>query len=185
MEEQNKSQYDILLDYLDGRLSEADKKAFELSMQSSPVLRKMVDEQRLLESSLKSIRLEEPSAAFTQKVMEKIQEAPQTHMLSIRNGIFLLAGMIIVSLIAAYLVRSGFFDSTGTLNLTNENSLLSRYIKNPLPSVPINSKFIINGIIILNLALGFIILDRAVLRPFFEKRRRDHGIIDIGGMKVG
>jgi hypothetical protein len=172
MEEREKNYDKKLLDYLDEQLSEADRKAFELLLLHSPELKKQVEGQRLLEGSLKAMKLEEPSPAFAQKVMDKIKEAPQGYVLSIRNGILLLAGMIVVSIIAAFLVKSGLFDTTGTLTINHESSLLSRYIKAPLPSLPINSKFIVNGIIILNLALGFIILDRAVLRPFFEKRIR-------------
>lgn len=163
-----------LFDYLDGTMSAEEKRIFEHVLSDSPVLQKQVDEQRLLESSLRILKLEEPSSAFAQNVMSKINQSSQGSSLSIRNGIFLLVGVMVVSLIATLLVQAGIFDGTGSLKAPNNVGLLSEYIKQPLPSfsIPINGKLIVNGIILLNLAIGFVILDRAVLRPYFERRMR-------------
>jgi hypothetical protein len=45
-------------------------------------------------------------------------------------------------------------------------------IKNPLPTVAVNGKWIINGIVVLALGLSFVLLDRTILRPLFNKRSR-------------
>lgn len=163
-----------LFDYLDGRLSLEEKKSFEKALSNSPALQKQVDEQRLLEGSLRILKLEEPSQAFAQNVMNRINQSSQGYSLSIRNGIFLLVGVMVVSLIATLLVQAGVFDATGSLSAPTNMGGLSEYIKQPLPSIsiPINGKLIVNGIILLNLAIGFVILDRAVLRPYFERRMR-------------
>ncbi len=161
-----------LFDYLDGQQSNEERKLFEEALANSPLLRQAVDDQRLAEDMLKTMSLSEPSPAFSQGVMHKINHVPQGFSLSIKNGLFLLVGMIVVSLVATVLVQSGMFDSTGTLNTPKELGVLSKYIKAPLPSIPVNGKLIVNGIILLNLALGFVILDRAILRPYFERRMR-------------
>lgn len=161
-----------LFRYLDGEMSGEEKRAFEQQLANDPALRKRADEQRLLEGNLKSIKLEEPSSSFAQQVMTRISQAPQGQAFSIRNSILLLAGVIVVSLIATYLVRVGLFDATAALDAPKELGVLSKYIKEPLPSIPVNGKLIVNGIILINLALAFVILDRAVLRPYFERRMR-------------
>lgn len=163
-----------LFDYLDGTMSADERKEFEHVLSDSPALQKQVDEQRLLESSLRILKLEEPSPAFAQNVMSKINQSSQGSSLSIRNGIFLLIGVMVVSLIATLLVQAGVFDATGSLSAPTNLGGLSEYIKQPIPSIsiPVNGKLIVNGIILLNLAIGFIILDRAVLRPYFERRMR-------------
>jgi hypothetical protein len=161
-----------LFDYLDGHLSGEKKQLFEQAMENSPALQQRVHEQRLVENTLKAIHLAEPSSIFSQNVMYKINQAPQGFSLSIKSGFFLLAGTIVVSFIATILVQSGMFDSTGALITPKELGVLSKYIKAPLPSIPVNGKVIVNGIILLNLALGFVILDRAILRPYFERRMR-------------
>lgn len=174
MESNSNDMNSKLFDYLDGTMSAEEKRMFEQVLNSSPALQKQVDEQRLLESSLRIFKLEEPSSAFAQNVMSKINQSSQGYSLSIRNGIFLLVGVMVVSLIATLLVQAGIFDGTGSLKAPNDVGILSQYIKQPLPSfsIPINGKLIVNGIILLNLAIGFVILDRAVLRPYFERRMR-------------
>lgn len=161
-----------LFDYLDGLLSTEEKRLFEESIRQTPSLQKMVEEQRLLESSLKTIRLTEPSASFTNNVMARIKESPQSQGLSMRNGILLLVGVMVVSLLAVMLVQAGVFDGNTALNVGKDTGLLGKYIKQPLPSISISGKWIVNIIILINLILGFVILDRAVLRPFFERRMR-------------
>jgi hypothetical protein len=163
-----------LFDYLDGTMSLEERKQFERALSDSSDLQKQVDEQRLWESSLRILKLEEPSQAFAQNVMSKIGQSSQGPSLSIRHGIFLLIGVVVVSLIASLLVQAGVFDVTGNLPAPTDIGGLSNYIKQPIPSfsIPINGKIIVNGIILLNMAIGFILLDRAVLRPFFERRMR-------------
>ncbi len=167
----NNSEHKIL-DYLDGTMSPAEIEFFEQSMKNAQTLRKKVAEQRLLESTLKTMRLVDPSSSFTQNVMTRIQESPQSFNLSVRNGILLLLGVMVVSFLAVWLVQSGVFDQSTALNVNNETGLISKYIKQPLPSIPVNGKLIVNIIVLINLALGFLILDRAVLRPYFERRMR-------------
>lgn len=161
-----------LFDYLDGLMTVGEKRLFEENMQQSPALQKMVEEQRLLEGSLKTLRLTEPSSAFTNNVMSRIKESPQSYTLSMRNGILLLIGVIVVSFLAVMLLQSGAFDGSTALDMNNEKGFVGKYINQPLPTVSISGKWIVNIIVLINMALGFIILDRAVLRPFFEKRMR-------------
>lgn len=174
MESNSNDMNSKLFDYLDGTMSAEEKRMFEQTLSSSPTLQKQVDEQRLLEGSLRILKLEEPSQAFAQNVMSKINQSSQSSSLSIRNGIFLLVGVMVVSLIATLLVQAGIFDGTSSLKAPSNVGILSEYIKQPLPSfsIPISGKLIVNGIILLNLAIGFVILDRAVLRPYFERRMR-------------
>lgn len=161
-----------IFDYLDGLMSAEEKKLFEQEMHQLPELQKAMDAHRLLESSMKTIHLEEPSASFTNNVMSSIKESPQGYTLSIRNGILLLVGVIVVSFLAVMLLQSGVFDGTTDLSVNNQTGLIGKYIKQPLPSVSISGKWIVNIIVLINIVLGFIILDRAVLRPYFERRMR-------------
>jgi hypothetical protein len=49
--------------------------------------------------------------------------------------------------------------------------VVNKYLDWELPEIPFNGKLIVNLIIIANIALAFIVLDRAVLKPWFERRR--------------
>ena len=70
------------------------------------------------------------------------------------------------------LLSAGVFDSTNTLELMDiviQNKYID--INKSLPSIPFNEKMVVNIIILLNLALAFVVLDRTVLKPWFEKRK--------------
>jgi hypothetical protein len=172
MEKKTDSIDEKLFTYLDGHMSAEEKNFFEQAMSHSPNLKAQVEIQQQADAYMTALQIEEPSAVFAQQVMAKINQAPQSYSLSTKNGLLLLLGVLFVSLVAILLLQSGVFDATGTLNAPKELGLLSKYIKAPLPSIPINGKLIVNGIILLNLALGFVILDRAILRPYFERRMR-------------
>jgi hypothetical protein len=68
------------------------------------------------------------------------------------------------------------FDTSGSIDL-NQTIVPNKFIQQPLPSIPFNGKLVMNVIIILNLALAFLVLDKAVLKPWFEKRARLHGTV--------
>ena len=162
---------DTLLDYLDGLLSSAEKQRVEHLLQSDEAIANRLRELRELGQSLREFTLEQPSKNFTQVVMRKLDQYPARTGLSIRNGIFLLAGVLATAGIATVLISAGVFDGSSTSLNLNQFELSGKYISKPLPSIPFNGKVILNTIVFLNVALGFLVLDRAILKPFFQRRR--------------
>jgi hypothetical protein len=160
---------DDLLDYLDGKMAATKRDAFEQLIQNDIALQQRLEELRKADATLRLISLEHPSKNFTASVMSKLDQSPLYSGLSIRNGIFLLAGIISVMAIALVLLSAGVFDHTATYDLNNI-SIVQRYIKQTIPAIPVDGKILVNIIVILNLALAFILLDRTILRPFFQRR---------------
>jgi hypothetical protein len=159
---------DTLLDYLDGNLTATQREAFEQSLKTNAQLRSRLEEIRMTDQVLRTLPLEHPSKNFTAAVMTRLDQYPARSGLSIRNGILLLTGIVVVMTLAVMLVSAGVFDETASLDLNTIG--LKRYIKQPLPTIPLDGKMIVNIIILLNIALAFIVLDRAILKPFFQKR---------------
>ena len=162
---------DELLLYLDGELDSTAKEKLELALQQDEALKHRLTQLQTMESFLKSDTLESPSKNFTQLVMNKLDQYPaQTSNFSMFNGILLLAGILLMTGIAAILVSSGVFDqASGALDL-NTLEISQHYIQRTLPSIPIDGKLIVNVIIVLNLGLCWLILDRTILKPFFRRR---------------
>lgn len=131
------------------------------------------DDQELnvIEQYLKSVRIEQPSVNFTQQVMSNLHRASAVTLgLPSRNKILMLAGILVTIGIGILLIAGGAFSDITSITLDQDiisNDKLRQYI----PSIPFNGKLIINIVILMNLALAFIILDRAVLKPWFERRR--------------
>lgn len=160
-----------LLDFLDGKLSHEEKLDTERLLASQPELHETFEQLKSIHNQLKTTNLIQPSKNFTQVVMSRLDQLPATSGLSTRNSILLLAGVMIAVGLGALLLSAGVFDTSATINL-NEMGLKNEYIKQPLPSIPFNGKLVVNIIIMLNIALAFIVLDRAILKPWFNKRAR-------------
>ena len=131
------------------------------------------DDQELnaIDRYLKSVRIEQPSVNFTQHVMSNLQRASAVTLnLPSRNKMLMLAGLLVTVGITILLIAGGAFTSMNTITL-DPNIIPNDQIRKYIPSIPFNGKLIMNIVILMNLALAFIILDRAVLKPWFEKRR--------------
>ncbi|MBL7858665.1 MAG: hypothetical protein JNM57_13335 [Cyclobacteriaceae bacterium] len=161
---------DQLLDYLDGALSEQEKEKIEFMIRNDQALANRLEELRSIDRSMQQLTLEHPSKNFTQVVMHKLDQYPLRSGLTTRNGIILLAGVLVTTIIATLLISAGVFDGKSTTIDLNQIELTGKYISRPLPSIPFNGKMILNVIIMLNLALGFLVLDRAILKPYFQRR---------------
>jgi hypothetical protein len=160
---------DQLLDYFDGNLSPADAEKVTVAIAQNMNVRKRFDELKSLHEYLKAARFEEPSRNFTHAVMGRLDQYPLQKGQSILNSILLLAGVLIALAIAALLVSRGFFDGTATLNLNTVN-LTPKFQTQELPSIMIDGKLMVNIIIMLTLAIAFVVLDRAILKPYFRNR---------------
>jgi hypothetical protein len=160
---------DTLLDYLDGNLTPSQRKDFEESLKTNGDLQARLEEMRNAEQMLRHLTPDQPSKNFTISVMSRLDQYPSRSGLSIRNAIFLLIGIFTVTGMAVMLMSAGVFDETASFNLNNIG-LVQRYIKQTLPSIPFDGRLVVNIIILLNLALAFVVLDRAILKPIFQKR---------------
>jgi anti-sigma factor RsiW len=160
---------DMLLDFLDGKLSVEQQAIVRESLRKDSALQGRLEQLSLIHEALTDAPLETPSKNFTTTVMGKLEHYQAPRGLSIWNSLFLLAGIFVVLSIAVILLSAGVFDQTTTLDLNNMN-LAQRFIKQTLPSVSIDGKILVNTIILLNIVIAFLVLDRAVLKPFFQRR---------------
>jgi hypothetical protein len=127
------------------------------------------DELGVIEKVLGKNKLESPSSNFTHRVMMNLHSMPVASSLSPRNGLFLLFGMVVAVTVLTVLVTTGVFDSSNaTISLERLPDV--ELTKDLQRSIPLNGKWLMEGLILLNIVLGFILLDRTVLRPFFNRR---------------
>lgn len=170
MKKVSQSLDDILSDYLDGNLNASERIKTEEAIRNNPAMQERVEELRMINSLLRQSKIEVPSPTFTDQVMNHLHQYPASNGFSIRKGILLLAGVLVVVGIATILLATGAFDNTSTSIDLNQIEVSRKFIKNPLPSFELDGKFIVNIIIILNLGLAWIVLDRTILKPFFQRR---------------
>lgn len=163
---------ELLLRYLDGELSEGERKAIERQVQQFEAVRRRLDALRFIHQRLDSSTLMTAPENFTQRVMDNLHNVPVVSPLSSKNGIWLLCGVLVATSIGVVMVDWGFFNSVN-------GSLSFDMVKTPeifpqwtLPSIPYNGKWVMNFIFALNLGLAFLLLDRTILKPWFNKRSK-------------
>lgn len=163
--------FDIkLLEYVDGALSENEKRAFEEILNNNVLLKARYDALRMMEGAIRAEQPLSPSRNFTRNVMANLHTAPAPGQGSTLNGLFLLGGVILLVIICTVLLSSGIFDAATTTIDLNQINLFKDYINPSLPSVGLHMKTIINCIIFLNLVIALLVFDRSVLKPLFQRR---------------
>ncbi len=168
----SQTQDETLFEYIDGGLKGAAKEHIEILLKKSPELQTRLEELRKLDTDLRAIQVERPAKNFTQRVMSKLDQYPiRSSALNFRNGILLLTGVLVAVGIGSLLLAGGVFDGTSTIDLNQTIVPVNKYFQKPLPTFNFNGKLIVNIIILLNLGLAFMVLDRAILKPWFERRR--------------
>ena len=166
-------QDDQLLHYLDGMLTIKDKAELENLLANNSYLEIRLEELRQVHTVLAGkARLEQPSKLFSERVMSNLDRMPDRSTLSPKNGLFLLCGILVAVGVMALFLSSGVFDNMNDTISLDKLPLENKFIKNPFPTIPFNGKWMVNGILILTMGLAFVLLDRTILKPYFEKRSR-------------
>jgi hypothetical protein len=167
----SQAQEDILLDYLDGTLASSEKIKLEEELRVNALLRSRLDELRTVHTIFQYASFDLPSRDFTERVMQKLDTTPlpTPSRWSIRNAIFLLIGVLTAIGTTSLLIASGVFDGTTSISL-DDSSLPQKIIQQDIPVFTFSGKLIMNVIIMLNIVVGWILLDKAILRPYFQRR---------------
>lgn len=170
MKDLNHSYEDRLFDLLEGKLAPEDAKKLMADIAQSPALMAKYEAAKAVHNMLSTTTLADPSLRFTKDVMSKLNDSPSPSTPPIWRGLFLLVGVFLVMGIAIVLVSQGVFNDSTTVDL-KEIDLPKQIPDSTLPSFIIDGKTLMNVIIAMNMVIGFIVLDRTILKPYFSKRR--------------
>lgn len=170
MEKITDAQESLLQRYLDGELEGPALQQLKQELGASPALQRRLEELRPVHRFLSQNTLQSPSSNFVDQVMRNLSRRTVTTYPSPKNGLMLLAGVMVASGMLAALLTAGTFDQVSGLLSLNQVEVLKNVRTPELPSVNINGKLVMKILIGVNLVLAFIVLDRTVLRPFFQRR---------------
>lgn len=153
--------------FLDGELTAPEVRTLLEAADRDADVGALLTAMKSVQQHLSGQVLETPTAGFTQRVMAGLAHLPSVRH-SPRNGLLLLMG-VLVACTALMLVFGSALLPAGTIYLKmSDMPLLSLSTE-----FAVEVKWVINGLILANLLLGLIVLDRTVLRPFFEPRAGD------------
>lgn len=162
----------LLFSYLEGKLEGEKLEKLKANLEKSEDLRNRLELLSMIHRSMGSETIAEPSPNFTQRVMSNLHRLPATEGLSPRNGLILLCGILVAVGIAIAMLDLGIYNSLNGILSFEELKVPTGFSTPTIPSISFNGKWVVNGIIALNLGLAFLILDRTILRPLFNRRSR-------------
>jgi anti-sigma factor RsiW len=117
-----------------------------------------------LHGQLCNLQLDAPSMRFEQNLMERLQPSVKTQRANDRVPVYFLGLMSVLSAILMGVMSQSSAPSTDPLlpsfEVLNTEGVVS-WLSNPV---------FFYGFIIVNIGLFFIVLDKKVFKPFFEKR---------------
>lgn len=161
-----------LLEYLDGTLTTRQQQILEQQLEVDSRMRARLSYLRSAHNTMRqAITLEQPSRDFTLNVMGNLHRLPlEAPGPSIRKSIMLLAGALIAALGTAILLSTGMFDLVSTPIDLTAVKIPGDFVRPSLPTISVSGRVMLNTVIILNIVLGWIVLDRTILKPLFFRR---------------
>jgi hypothetical protein len=163
--------HDALGRYLDGTLDEADKAWLEDLQAQNAGVKQRVEDLDTIHQVLQAEGVMRPSPKFTQHVMAALEPVPQASLLPVGRvwrSAALLTGVLAVTGIIITWLSSDMFAG-----VTVQQVAVPYADQWNLPqwSFAVKEKWLLYPIITINMVLGWILLDRAILKPLFQHRR--------------
>jgi hypothetical protein len=162
---------DALGRYLDGTQGEAEKAWLEDLQAQDAGVKQSIEDLDTIHQVLQAEGVMRPSPKFTQHVMAALEPVPQASLLPVRRvwrSAALLTGVLAVTGIIITWLSSDMFAGVTVQQVgvpyTDQWGL-------PHWSFAVKEKWLLYPVIAINMVLGWILLDRAILKPLFQHRR--------------
>ncbi len=157
---------EILLEYLDGTLEARETELLRNRLQNDVVLKVRLEELKQADQYLNGV-IDNPSPRFADIVWTKISEASKAPTFRLNGFLIVIASMLTV-------IAGSYFMTDGIVELNLKiPATVSEYVTVPQIELPegINLKMI-SQVLLYGLSfLILLILDKAILKPYFRKRK--------------
>lgn len=152
-------------EYLDGNMSSAESENFRIELRDNEELMMAYEHFKKVHLGLSEVKVQSAPTGFTQRVMGAITAQRESYR----------KGGLLLSLLALFTVLGGslfIFDSmleynihvNGIENIIDQTQLV------------LNIDFQVVNIVLMTITsiLGLLVLDKALLKPYFQNRRYHH-----------
>ena len=159
---------EVLLDYIDGVLEDNKADFLKKNLLEDEKLHSRFLELKRADEYL-SGTLESPSKNFTDAVWTKISISGENARFSL-NGLLIVLTAMITVVLGSYFITDSIIELDLDIGIPN---MLSEYVKVPQMDMPegINLKTISQALLYGISFLLLLILDKAILKPYFKRRK--------------
>jgi predicted anti-sigma-YlaC factor YlaD len=155
---------------LDGECSAEEKNTFEAHIHTCAACMALYKDLKAIDLQLQQLPIESPSLDFTEKLMDKLQVAPVLQRKSQRKTYLLMLAPFGVIFVLSMLLLAGY--AAGWLTFGSGTETIPFHFK--LPSVNLQplleNSWLVYLFLLVNAVLALLLLDKAVVQPFFRKR---------------
>jgi hypothetical protein len=163
---------ETIFNYLDHHLSDEQTELFEKTIHSDKELTDKFNQLKLVHESLSAQKISSAPAGFTERVMNSITELEASSgKFFNRNRIFVLILIGLVVLSTLYYLSIQFYPGIGNM-VANQVTLQKVTVDlNPARKM-LDSGLLFKLVFYVNGLIGLLLLERAVLKPYFERRKQ-------------
>ena len=171
-----KFEEETIFNYLDGTLEEKDRIEFEEVIQNNLSLRQEYEHYKAIHEAMLAEPIRSPGNDFAERVMASITTLElRTARFFNKGRLFVLGLVTLILLSSIYFLGVQFYPAIGDM-LGNEVSLKQFTLNlNPAQRV-LDSGVLFKVVFYTNGVIGLLLLDRALLKPYFERRRERYSI---------
>jgi hypothetical protein len=163
---------DTLLEYLDGKFSNAERLSIKTLIETDPDLKKRYETLRSINTTLKLDNVRSPSGIFVRQVMRSILRPDVQQERFFNNTRYFVLGLIILAFLSTiYFLAIKFYPSLSGLiankvTVSNKTIYLEPAVQLLSTDLIFKLVFYVNGIV------GLLLFEKAILSPFFLRRRQ-------------
>jgi hypothetical protein len=167
---------ETILKYLDGLLNNEEEKAFNEAIAKDEELNRLFLHHKQIHESLAKEELQSPSIGFADRVMDAVY-----HLHANRTKFFNRSRLIVIGLIGlilittAYYLSMKFYPTLGGAVASELTLKQFTFDLNPARNF-LDSNSLFKIVFYVNGVVCLLLLDRAVLKPFFARRRERYSM---------
>ncbi|MEN8248339.1 MAG: hypothetical protein ABFS32_05370 [Bacteroidota bacterium] len=167
---------ELIMQYLDGNLSKEEAHRVEIAIDEDDLLKKLFERHNAIHQTLNESSVYSPSTDFTDSVMNAVRLVKQSEGKFFNRlrliSLFLIVFIVVTSL---YYLGVSFYPTMGSI-MTDEISLREFTVNMKPAKDLLNSDVLFKIVLYVNGIIGLFLLDRAVLKPYFTRRRQRYSV---------
>ena len=167
---------ETIIKYIDGELSGAEILTFETELKIDKSFADLYERHVAIHNSLASKKVTSPSADFAERVMQSVASLNFSDSKFFnRTRLYVLILAVIALATTIYYMSSQFYPSIGGA-LTNEITLKDFTVDLQPAQQLLNSDILFKVVFYVNGLVILLLLDRAVLKPYFTRRKQRYSM---------
>jgi hypothetical protein len=167
---------ELIVKYLDEELSSTEAAAFELELTVNKSFAELFERHEAIHSSLSKSKVLSPSTNFTTRVMTTVGSLSfSSSNFFNRTRLYVLLLIIIALATTLYYLSMQFYPTMGN-EISNELTMKDFTVNLQPAQQLLDSALLFKIVFYVNGLVCLLLLDRAILKPYFERRKQRYSM---------